>query len=120
VVVVVTSVTFFFLRTYLRTLSDIRYIENEITNVEMKFIGLHFALSREYEDVEKDAMRSLLATERNHILEKGQTSLENQRDEIEASAIAASLAPLLSELMTGEHPTKSSEAKPEEPDSKDA
>lgn len=89
--IIVELVAFFFLRTYARTLTDIRYVQNEFTNVEMKFIALHTSLEHSFKDITKKALDRLIETERNHILEKGQTSLEMERERVEASGFVNGL-----------------------------
>jgi hypothetical protein len=89
ITVIVELVAFFFLRTYARTLTDIRYVQNEFTNVEMKLIALHASIDLKYEDIAKEALLSLVDTERNHVLEKGQTSLELERERLETEGFVA-------------------------------
>lgn len=94
IVVIVELVAFFFLRTFARILSDIRYVQNEVTNVEMKLVALHTSISRNLKSVTEAALLALVNTERNHILEKGQRSLENERERIESKSMTETLAAL--------------------------
>ncbi|MBI4920957.1 MAG: hypothetical protein HY834_04360 [Devosia nanyangense] len=98
ITLIVELVAFFFLRVYSRTLADIRYIQNEITNIEMKLVGLHIAIERNAADVVNEAVLALIHTERNHILEKGQTSLENERERIESKTLSQLVAGLAEAL----------------------
>jgi len=92
IMIIIELVAFFFLKTFARLLSDIRYIQNELTNVEMKLVGLHTSIAQKLEKITEKALLSLINTERNHILEKGQSSLENERDRVENKAFAEALS----------------------------
>lgn len=89
ITIIVELVAFFFLRTYARTLTDIRYVQNEFTNIEMKLTDLHTSIEKQYADITKNALSSLMSTERNHILEKGQSSVEMERERVENESFIA-------------------------------
>lgn len=109
ITIIVELVAFFFLKTYARTLTDIRYIQNEMTNVEMKLIGLHRSVELNLTDASKKAIVALVNTERNHILEKGQTSLEMERERVEQEGFNAGARALADAFNGRLSPEKSSE-----------
>jgi len=93
-VIFVELFAFFFLRLYKTTLSEIKYFQNEMTNVEAKAIALHAAGDLGGAS-HADVVKSLSQTERNHVLDKGQTTVEIERARLEgenASAIAKVIA----------------------------
>jgi hypothetical protein len=67
---------YFFLGLYKKGLSDIKYFQNEITNIESKAVALDSALNFADKDIVAGVIEKIANTERNHILEKGQTTVE--------------------------------------------
>ena len=78
-VVFVEVFAYFFLRLYRNGLSEIKYFQNELTNIESKLTAAEFAFVTKNEDALKLAIESLSRTERNFVLEKGQTTVELER-----------------------------------------
>ena len=58
-------------------LAEIKYIQNEITSVEFKFLGLH--MLKEDKDISPEILNNLINTERNFIIEKGQTTIDIEK-----------------------------------------
>ncbi|WP_188008859.1 hypothetical protein [Grimontia hollisae] len=67
---------YFFLKLYKQSLNEIKYFQNEITNIESKFLGLRISVESEQKECLKEVVTNLLSTERNFVLEKGQTTIE--------------------------------------------
>lgn len=69
---------FFFLKNYRSNISDIKYYQNELTNIEMITLGLFHNIvdSKGNNEIAKE----LLKTERNFVLEKNQTSLNSDNE----------------------------------------
>ncbi|RZG07399.1 hypothetical protein EXT48_05860 [Pseudoalteromonas sp. CO348] len=76
VVIFIEIFAFFFLRLYRENLSDSKYYQNEITNLESKFIALDAAMLANDMDSVKSIVSDLSKTERNRILKKGETTSE--------------------------------------------
>lgn len=71
-VIIIESVAFFFLKLYREDRNMIRYLRNEITNLESKCLSLKAALSfGSTADITK-VLQSLSATERNFLVKKGE------------------------------------------------
>lgn len=70
---------YFFLRLYKDTLAEIKYFQNEITNIESKHLAVALALANDSSDGVACAIEQLSKTERNHILNKGQTTVEIEK-----------------------------------------
>lgn len=70
-------VGFFFLRLYVANENDLKHNKNELTNLEMKMMGLQ--LAQQFGDAasKKEIMKSLAQTERNFILKKNERSASN-------------------------------------------
>ena len=64
---------FFFLRLYTKTLSEIKLAQNELTNIEMRLIALNY-INNDEDICREHLIKELSKTERNYILEKGQTT----------------------------------------------
>jgi hypothetical protein len=77
---------YFFLRLYKAGLSDMKFYQNEMTNVEVKLSALKAALATQDNETIKLVIGELSRTERNFILKKGETTVELQqfRDGFEA------------------------------------
>jgi hypothetical protein len=73
---------YFFLRLYRSSLDDIKYFQNELTNVETKYLALHMALKSDDTKVVEALISQLAQTERNFVLSKGQTTVELERSKI--------------------------------------
>ncbi len=65
IVVLIEMFSFFFLRLYKASLSEIKYFQNEATNIEHKFLALQTALSVGDQSLFKKCISALLGTERN-------------------------------------------------------
>lgn len=70
---------YFFLQLYKNGLAEIKYFQNELTNVESKLSAIEFSYITNNEDGLKMSIEALSKTERNFILEKGKTTVELER-----------------------------------------
>ncbi|EIV8646511.1 hypothetical protein M2G36_20885 [Vibrio vulnificus] len=73
---------YFFLKLYKQSLIEIKYFQNELTNIESKYLGVRLANGDDSSHL-SDAINQLLSTERNFILEKGQTTVDLEKDKID-------------------------------------
>jgi energy-coupling factor transporter transmembrane protein EcfT len=78
----------FFLKLYKSGLAEIKYFQNELTNLELKYFGIVASVLTEDRAAIGEAARLLLAVERNHILSNGQTTVELEKHKIEQSSSA--------------------------------
>jgi hypothetical protein len=74
---------FFFLRLYQASLSDIKFFQNEITNIQQQWLALKYALVNEDKDAAKAIASILAATERNFTIKKGETTIDLERLKID-------------------------------------
>lgn len=74
-VTIVEVFAYFFLRLYSRSLTEIKYFQNEISNFEAKLTSVGTALETGDGELLGDVVRELARTERNHILKKGETAV---------------------------------------------
>lgn len=75
---------YFFLRLYKIGLDEIKYFQNELTNIESKLIAVEIALLQKDKEMLKSVLDMLLQTERNFILKKGETTVELERAKSES------------------------------------
>lgn len=68
--------SFFFLKLYRSNLNDIKYYQNEMTNIEFKIYSLKSALMIDDKETLTQIILELSKTERNCILQKGETTVE--------------------------------------------
>ncbi|EKO3828823.1 hypothetical protein NTE12_005293 [Vibrio harveyi] len=71
--------SFFFLKLYKAGLSEIKYFQNELTNVEMKFIAAEKAIILDAVDSQVKVIKELSETERNFKLSKGESTVELEK-----------------------------------------
>ena len=71
--------SFFFLKLYKQNISDIKYFQNEVTNVDMKLLAIRASSAEESEGkIDSELLKIIANTERNFVLQKGQTSILNE------------------------------------------
>ena len=73
---------FFFLRMYKSTLDEIKYFQNEITNVEQKIVAVKICLNKSQKDISY-VIKELLKVERNFKLAKGESTVEIEKTKID-------------------------------------
>jgi hypothetical protein len=78
---------YFFLRLYKTSLEDIKYYQNEITNVESKGLALKVATDLKNDALMKLAVDALIKTERNFVLKKGDSTLGLERERLEKNEV---------------------------------
>ncbi|ROR02584.1 hypothetical protein EDF72_1718 [Delftia acidovorans] len=89
---------YFFLSLYKTSLQEIKYFQNEMTNVESKQIALRAALDAGDQSMIASMVSSLAATERNHVLSKDQTTVELEKAKIDREG-RSDVAKYLSEIL---------------------
>lgn len=77
---------FFFLNLYRKSLDDIKYYQNEITNLEAKYLALRLANQMRNHKTIGMVIESLIKTERNFILEKDQSTIELEKERINSNS----------------------------------
>jgi uncharacterized membrane protein YhaH (DUF805 family) len=73
----------YFTRLYKSNILDVKYYQNELTNVEIKLISLKVALDNGNEEVLNHIIKEYATVERNSIITKEQTTTELERIKIE-------------------------------------
>ncbi len=91
VVAIIELFSYFFLRLYKASLGDIKYFQNEATNIELQFLGLLTALKQNNADLLKEAVQSFLKTERNPLLSGDQRRAEHDLEKLYATPTVLSL-----------------------------
>lgn len=71
--------SFFFLRLYSSNLFEIKYFHNELSNIDARMIALKVALLKNDTESLKFILKELMKTERNHLLKKGETTVEVEK-----------------------------------------
>jgi hypothetical protein len=103
-VLIIESVAFFFLKLYREDRSMIRYLRNEITNLEARYLALITALSfGSAADLSK-MLQSLAATERNFLLKKGDRVISDityENSEIMVEKIANRISEIAGKVKPG-------------------
>lgn len=78
--------SFFFLNLYKKSLDEVKYFQNEMTNLEAKYLSLYIAKQSGNFKLLSHALENLLQTERNFVLKKDETTIELEKNKIEAQS----------------------------------
>lgn len=84
-VIFVEIFAFFFLKLYKSNLQEIKYFNNEKTNIDFKLITLKTALFQEDLEMIKICLEELIKTERNFILKKDESTVEIEKNKYDNS-----------------------------------
>jgi hypothetical protein len=104
-VIFVEVFAFFFLRLYRAGLEQIRYFQNELTNVEMKYVALEAAVLKESDALDPTLLQ-LAQTERNFVLQNGQTTVDLEKARVENQQATEALNAITSALTSLRAPPK--------------
>ncbi|EEY9912855.1 hypothetical protein E9H09_004855, partial [Escherichia coli] len=81
-VIVVELFAYFFLKLYKNGFDEVKYFQNELTNIDSKVLAIKFLKGIRNEDLMGEVIKNLMATERNFVLEKGQTTVSLEKEKI--------------------------------------
>lgn len=87
VVVFIEVFAFFFLRLYRTSLNEIKYFQNELTNLDSKFVALDASVALGDPKSTTFIIDQLAKTERNFVLKKGESTVDLRHAETEANNI---------------------------------
>jgi predicted PurR-regulated permease PerM len=88
-VILIELFAYFFLSLYKTGLDEIKYFQNELTNIEAKQISLQTALNSNDTSMVNSVVIKFANTERNHILNKDQTTIELEKAKMEKESKVA-------------------------------
>ncbi|MDX2361871.1 MAG: hypothetical protein QNK23_13765 [Crocinitomicaceae bacterium] len=102
-VIFIELLSFFFLRIYKSLLEDIKYFNNEKTNIDLKILALETAFYRDDKDLIDKTISEYLRTERNFKLGKDESTVASERNRIDSdnSRMLVDLVAKLSEKIPG-------------------
>ncbi|WP_373950695.1 hypothetical protein [Vibrio pomeroyi] len=91
IVVFVEVFAFFYLRLYRSNMDTVKYYHNEITNIEMRLMAIHSlnTLSNPDSTSANTFIESLAKSERNFVINKGQTTVDLERQKLDSSQITS-------------------------------
>jgi hypothetical protein len=99
IVALVQVFAFFFLKLYKLGLEEIKYFQNELTNIEQREVALSISILGDDQNLKADIVKHMAHNDRNSVLEKGQTTIDIEKAKLEAggSTIEAlkSIIPLI-------------------------
>jgi hypothetical protein len=102
-VVAIEFLAYFFLSLYRSNLAEIKYFQNELTNVEARMLALRVALDQKSDELTREVVSQLARTERNFLIEKGHTTVELERARLEGEG-AATLSRVIEALSAAKKP----------------
>lgn len=88
IIIFVELFAYFFLRLYKNNLNDIKYFQNELTNIESKFISLRSAITFKSDNSLDHVIINLSNTERNILAREHMTPEEIEKTRVESNKIA--------------------------------
>lgn len=90
IVILIEVLAYFFLSLYRTGLDDLKYYQNELTNVEAREAAIHATLSKGNEDQVKEIVTALIQTDRNGSVSSGiKKRSKNQTDKDSRVALEA-------------------------------
>lgn len=95
IVVFVEIFAFYYLRLYKILNEDMKFYQNEITNIEMKILALNSAENGGYEKTLDSVAVQLVMTERNFLIEENQSTVDLRRKELESDFLKSSTSELV-------------------------
>lgn len=87
-VILIEIFAYFFLKLYKSSLAEIKYFQNETTNIESKYAAIQCAKFTDDKVAFSNAITALTSTERNALLEKGQTTAEIEIAKLENKSVS--------------------------------
>ena len=97
-VIFVEVFAYFFLRLYKGNIDDVKYYQNELTNIEAKVLALRSALVAGNPALIKNVSETLAKTERNNVLKKGESTVELERVKLDNTQAGTSITKILEML----------------------
>jgi len=88
-IILIEVFAYFFLSLYKAGLAEIKYFQNELTNIEAKQIAMQASLDAADNSMLSVVVTQLSTTERNHILTKDQTTVELEKAKLESESKVA-------------------------------
>lgn len=89
----------FFLRLYKLGLSEIKFFQNEMTTIEQRHFALSISLLQDDASVTSAILETIASTDRNNVLEKGQSTIDIEKARLEAGGntvdVLKSIIPLI-------------------------
>nr|WP_320021240.1 hypothetical protein [uncultured Draconibacterium sp.] len=83
VVIFIEIFAFFFLKLYKSNLEDIKYYQNELTNIEFKIASIKTAFMIEDTELTKSLTKDYSTTERNFVLKKDESTIDIERAKVD-------------------------------------
>lgn len=77
------TIFLYFIKLYKTNIIDVKYYQNELTNIEQKFVAFQTAVNADNSPMIDFILKDLIAVERNTVLSPGQNSIEIERLKIE-------------------------------------
>lgn len=77
--------SYFFLNLYKKSIEEIKFYQNELTNLESKFLALKTAKITNNHKLQCLILEEIVKTERNFILEQGQSTIEIEKEKISST-----------------------------------
>ncbi|WP_339141804.1 hypothetical protein [Pseudoalteromonas galatheae] len=75
---------FYYLRLYRNIMENIKFYQNEITNIEMKILSLHTLEGEKCNESLKILITELSQTERNFVIDKNKTTVDIEKSKLES------------------------------------
>ena len=90
--------SFFFLKLYRTSLSEIKYYQNELTNVELQQVAIFTAINFGNSENLSLIIKELSTVERNFKLQKGESTVELEKNKIEISNLKDTLKTVINAI----------------------
>lgn len=82
---------YYYLRLYKNIMDNVKFYQNEISNMELKLLALHAIENNDNNEALKTLTDELARTERNFVINKGQTTVDIEKSKHEQSILYKSI-----------------------------
>ena len=93
-VVLIELFAFFFLNLYRASLNEIKYFQNELTNVEARILAIETTILSNHTDGLATIADELMKTERNFLLKMGETTVELEKEKLASGFLKENVSAL--------------------------
>ncbi|MFQ2320029.1 hypothetical protein [Aeromonas dhakensis] len=91
IIIFIEIFAYYYLKLYKNIMDNVKFYQNEISNMDLKLLALHAVEINENHEALKNITDELAKTERNFVISKGQTTIDIEKSKHEQSILYKSI-----------------------------
>lgn len=95
IIIFIEIFAYYYLRLYKNIMDNVKFYQNEITNMELKILALHAIENNGNPDSLKILVDELARSERNFVINKGQTTVDIERSKLDSTMLTKSVESII-------------------------